>query len=119
MDKFTRDEQIRLAARTTIMMGVHGNGLTHLIWMNNLNPRATVMEFFYPGGFAEDYEFTSRALGVRHYGWWGSESFTYPNTPPVAYPDGFQGNDIPLNGKAVAELIEQRLLVDRSSKKAA
>jgi hypothetical protein len=113
MDKLTRDEQIRLAARTTIMMGVHGNGLTHLIWMNNLNPRATVMEFFYPDGFAEDYEFTSRALGIRHYGWWDNESFTYPNTPPVAYPEGFQGNDIPLDGKAVAQLCEQRLLVDR------
>ncbi|GMK58483.1 hypothetical protein CspeluHIS016_0505150 [Cutaneotrichosporon spelunceum] len=113
MDKLTRDEQIRLAARTTIMMGVHGNGLTHLIWMNNLNPRATVMEFFYPAGFAEDYEFTSRALGIRHYGWWGHESFTYPNTPPVAYPEGFQGNEIPIDGKAVAQLCEQRLLVDR------
>ncbi|BEJ16657.1 hypothetical protein CspHIS471_0600580 [Cutaneotrichosporon sp. HIS471] len=113
MDKLTRDEQLRLAARTTIMMGVHGNGLTHLIWMNNLNPRATVMEFFYPAGFAEDYEFTSRALGIRHYGWWENESFTYPNTPPVAYPEGFQGNDIPLDGKAVAQLCEQRLLVDR------
>lgn len=54
MDKLTRDEQIRLAARTTIMMGVHGNGLTHLIWMNNLNPRATVMEFFFPGEHLRD-----------------------------------------------------------------
>lgn len=44
MDKLSRDDQIRLAARTTILMGVHGNGLTHLLWMNNLNPRATVME---------------------------------------------------------------------------
>jgi hypothetical protein len=52
------------------MMGVHGNGLTHLLWMNTQNPRSTVIEFFYPGGFAEDYEFTSRALGIKHYGVW-------------------------------------------------
>jgi hypothetical protein len=63
MDKLSRDEQIRLAARTTIMMGVHGNGLTHLLWMKP-TPRATVIEFFYPQGFAHDYEFTvGLALG--------------------------------------------------------
>ncbi|WVQ70868.1 hypothetical protein IAR50_000393 [Cryptococcus sp. DSM 104548] len=113
MDKLSRDEQIRLSARTTIMMGVHGNGLTHLLWMNNQNPRATIIEFFYPGGFAEDYEFTSRALGMTHYGVWDDQTFTAPDTPQVAYPEGFQGNEIPLNGKVVADLLVQRLLVDR------
>jgi hypothetical protein len=97
MDKLSRDEQIRLAARTTIMMGVHGNGLTHLLWMNNQNPRSTVVEFFYPGGFAEDYEFTARALGIRHYGVWDDTVFTAPDTPQIAYPEGFQGNEIPLS----------------------
>ncbi|WVQ82768.1 hypothetical protein IAT38_004900 [Cryptococcus sp. DSM 104549] len=113
MDKLSRDEQIRLAARTTIMMGVHGNGLTHLLWMNAQNPRATVIEFFFPGGFAEDYEFTSRALGIRHFGVWDDEAFTAPDTPQVAYPEGFQGNEIPLKGKVVADLIVQRLLVEK------
>ncbi|KAK0201630.1 hypothetical protein DFS33DRAFT_1348883 [Desarmillaria ectypa] len=72
MDKLSRKEQIRLAARTTIMMGVHGNGLTSLLWMNP-SPRSTVIEFFFPGGFAHDYEFTTRALGMIHYGFWGSQ----------------------------------------------
>jgi hypothetical protein len=52
------------------MMGVHGNGLTALLWMKP-SPRSTVMEFFYPGGFAHDYEYTTRALGMVHYGFWG------------------------------------------------
>lgn len=114
MDKLSRDEQIRLAARTTVsrlfgvcqyipaeisqvMMGVHGNGLTHLLWMNNHNPRSTVIEFFFPGGFAEDYEFTARALGIKHYGIWDDQVFTAPDIPKVAYPEGFQGNEIPLS----------------------
>lgn len=97
MDKLTREEQIRLSARTTIMMGVHGNGLTHLLWMNGQNPRATVIEFFFPGGFAEDYEFTSRALGIKYYGVWDDQTFTAPDTPQIAYPEGFQGNEIPLS----------------------
>ncbi|QRV98017.1 transmembrane protein [Ceratobasidium sp. AG-Ba] len=108
LDKMSRDEQLRLAGRTTIMMGVHGNGLTSLLWMLP-SPRATVIEFFYPGGFAFDYEYTTRALGMTHYGFWGSDSFTSPNTPPVNYPEGFQGSEIPIDGEAVAKLVHHRL----------
>jgi hypothetical protein len=48
-------------------MGVHGNGLTSLVWMRP-TPRSTVIEFFCEGGFAFDYEYTTRALGMKHYG---------------------------------------------------
>ncbi|KAF8630885.1 hypothetical protein AX17_005243 [Amanita inopinata Kibby_2008] len=107
-EKLSRVEQIRLAARTTIMMGVHGNGLTSLIWMKPTR-RSTVMEFFFPGGFAHDYEYTTRALGMVHYGFWGSEYFTSPGLPTPAYPKGFQGNRIPIDGEAVARLCVERL----------
>ena len=42
------------------MMGVHGNGLTSLVWMKP-TPRSTVIEFFFPQGFAHD-EYTTRGL---------------------------------------------------------
>lgn len=54
------------------MMGVHGNGLTALLWMKPAL-RSTVIEFFFPQGFAHDYEYTARAMGITHYGFWGSE----------------------------------------------
>jgi hypothetical protein len=43
------------------MLGVHGNGLTHLIWMP-ATPRSAVIEMFFVGGFARDCEsgFTGR-----------------------------------------------------------
>ena len=59
------------------MMGVHGNGLTALLWMRP-TPRSTVIEFFYPGGFAHDYEYTTRALGMMHYGFWGDRFVFLP-----------------------------------------
>lgn len=109
------------------MMGVHGNGLTSLLWMKP-TPRSTVMEFFYPGGFAHDYEYTTRALGMVHYGFWGDRLgfvhldvefpthilaahsyFTGGEVPPVAYPEGFQGNQIPIDGELVAKLVHRRL----------
>ena len=53
------------------MMGVHGNGLTSLVWMKS-TARSTVMELFFPEGFAHDYEWTTRALGMVHSGFWGN-----------------------------------------------
>ena len=66
------------------MMGVHGNGLTSLIWMKP-SPRSTVMEFFFPQGFAHDYEYTTRALGMVHYGFWNSEYVPLSSSRYITY----------------------------------
>ncbi|KZV60108.1 hypothetical protein PENSPDRAFT_644559 [Peniophora sp. CONT] len=97
-------EEVRLLGRSTIALGVHGNGMTSLIWMDR-TPQATVLEFFYPGGFAYDYEYTARALGISHVSFWGNITFSYPDLPPVAYPIGFQGNSIPVDATLVAKMI--------------
>lgn len=69
-----------------VLLGVHGNGLTvcvsslcfstvtyrtvqHLIMMSP-TPISTVIEMFFPGGFAHDYEWTARALGHKHFAIW-------------------------------------------------
>jgi len=67
------------------------------------------MEFFYPGGFAHDYECITRVLGMAHYGLWGDSYFTGAGAPSVAYPEGFQGNEIPIDGEVVANLVHRRL----------
>lgn len=43
--------------------------LQHLIMMP-VTPVSTVIEIFYPGGFAHDYHWTAHALGMRHFAIW-------------------------------------------------
>jgi hypothetical protein len=35
--------------------------------------------------------------------------FSGAEAPPVAYPEGFQGNEIPIDGELVAKLVHRRL----------
>ncbi|KIK61339.1 hypothetical protein GYMLUDRAFT_42924 [Collybiopsis luxurians FD-317 M1] len=111
-EKLSRWEQIRLVGRSTILLGVHGNGLTSELWMN-LGIRSTVIEIFYPEGWAHDYEYTARAMGagggLKHFGIWNNQVLTAPNFPPPHYPEGFQGNQIPVDGKTVADLVKNRI----------
>ena len=55
-----------------IMLGVHGNGLTHLVFMKP-NRASTVIEIFYPKGFAHDYHWTTRSLGMTHVAVWNDK----------------------------------------------
>ncbi|KAF8621934.1 hypothetical protein AX15_007395 [Amanita polypyramis BW_CC] len=107
-EKLTKDEQIRIAASTTILLGIHGNGLTHLVFMAPTR-LSTVIEMFYPGGFAHDYQWTSTALGMQHFGVWNDTHFTLPYEPEVAYPPGFHDDYIPVHGPSMAKLIEDRV----------
>ncbi|KZO90810.1 hypothetical protein CALVIDRAFT_489949 [Calocera viscosa TUFC12733] len=109
MDTLNRHQQIALAARTTILIGPHGNGLTALLWMKP-TPKSAVMEFFFPTGWAYDYEWTARHLGIKHYGWHNDTFDQYPNVPGANhYPPGYQGTDMPIDGEAVAREIHKRL----------
>ncbi|KAI1791279.1 hypothetical protein LXA43DRAFT_434399 [Ganoderma leucocontextum] len=107
-EKLSKEDQLAVAARTTIMLGVHGNGLTHLLMMP-VTPVTSVIEIFYPGGFAHDYHWTSQALGMRHFAIWNDTYRTYPNEPPVDYPEGFQGIEIPVYPPTVVKVIEERI----------
>ncbi|KAJ7164684.1 hypothetical protein C8R43DRAFT_878630 [Mycena crocata] len=107
-ETLTKEEQLKIAARTDVLVGVHGNGLTHLL-VTPPTPISAVVEIFYPGGFAHDYEWTARALNKKHYSVWNDSFHTYPDEPEVNYPEGFQGASIPVHGPAVAQLIETHL----------
>ncbi|KAF8908529.1 hypothetical protein CPB84DRAFT_1744161 [Gymnopilus junonius] len=62
METMTFSKQIETVARSTIMVGVHGNGLTHQLWMPP-SSRSTVIEILYPGDYLHDYEMLARNMG--------------------------------------------------------
>ncbi|KAJ7212041.1 hypothetical protein GGX14DRAFT_621446 [Mycena pura] len=110
-EKLSKDEQIKIAARTTVLLGVHGNGLTHLVLMQPTRI-STVIEIFYPQGFAHDYQWPTRALGMKHFAVWDDTFRTEgvgEGKPDVAYPDAFQSDSIPAHGSTIAKLIEDRV----------
>ncbi|KAH9949015.1 hypothetical protein B0H21DRAFT_199426 [Amylocystis lapponica] len=107
-ERLSKEEQLALSARSTVMLGVHGNGLTHLIMMPT-TPISTVIEIFYPGGFAHDYEWTTHAMGMKHFAVWNDTYHTYPEQMSPSYPEGFQGTQIPVHPPTVVRIIEERV----------
>ena len=72
MEDMDKASQVTLLSRTTVLLGVHGNGLSGQLWLKP-SPRATVIELFFENGFAYDYEYTARSLGLKHYGFWNDQ----------------------------------------------
>ncbi|KZT10592.1 uncharacterized protein LAESUDRAFT_809546 [Laetiporus sulphureus 93-53] len=107
-ERITKEEQLEIVARTTVLIGVHGNGLSHLIMMP-VTPISTIIEIFYPQGFAHDYEWTASALGMRHVAVWNDTYHTYPEQLWPNYPEGFQGTQIPVYAPTVVQVVQDRI----------
>ncbi|KAG8981615.1 hypothetical protein FRB94_006688 [Tulasnella sp. JGI-2019a] len=110
MEHLSKNEQIWLAARTTILIGVHGNGLTSLLWMKP-GPSATLIEISFPNGFASDYQAPARDIGIQYYGVWNDHYFwgDSEHKPRRHQPKGFHANAIPVDGPTVAALCVERI----------
>ena len=58
-------QQVRLSAAHDVMLGVHGNGLTNILWMR---PGSLVLEFFPDGARHYDYQFYAELAGLTYFG---------------------------------------------------
>ncbi|CED82325.1 Uncharacterized conserved protein [Phaffia rhodozyma] len=116
METMSKQEQFALATRTNIMIGVHGNGLSHLMWM----PRGSdVIEIFTPQGFTRDYEIITPALGHNHHVIWNDTieaEESWRAKGHTSFPDDFQGTMIPVSGPLIKNLIK-RIIADKYSRK--
>jgi hypothetical protein len=59
------EDQVRAAASADLMVGVHGNGLTNLLW---LQPGSVVIELFPPGFRQYDYQVMCELSGISYFG---------------------------------------------------
>ncbi|TFK25331.1 hypothetical protein FA15DRAFT_693824 [Coprinopsis marcescibilis] len=111
MERLNIKQQLEIGARTTIMVGVHGNGLTHQLIMPP-SLRSAVFEIFDPPSYVFDYEMLARNLGHKHYGVQNDSFLTFPAQEyheGLYYSPGFHGNSIPVYGPAIADMIRKRL----------
>lgn len=91
-------DQVRLTAGCNVMIGVHGNGLTNLLW---LPPGAFVLEIFVAGAHHYDYQLFAELAGHTYFGVEGREGgyvFREHARFGGAYGDG------PANNQEIPEL---------------
>ena len=84
-----------------ILLGVHDNGLTHLVFMAPTRI-STVIGIFCPPGFAHDYQWTTRALGMKYFGVWNDSCFTHD-------PECFQRDGIMVWAAVLVQVVEGRV----------
>jgi len=111
MEKMSLEQQIEVMARSTVLVGVHGNGLTHQLWMPP-SARSTVIEIFARDSYLHDYEILARTLGRKHYVVWNDTLTTFSKGKyfeGVSYSDDFHSLSIPAHGPTVAQVIRERL----------
>jgi capsular polysaccharide biosynthesis protein len=70
MEEYSPFEQIQMASECDVLLGVHGNGLTHSLWMA---PNRYVVEFFWNFNFQFDYATTAQLMNHTYLGLWNGQ----------------------------------------------
>lgn len=65
METYPAIEQLKIAAGCDVLIGVHGNGMTHSFWMT---PRRYVIELFWRFPFQYDYATTAQLMKHNYLG---------------------------------------------------
>jgi len=65
MENYSALDQVRMATKCDVLIGMHGNGLTHLFWMR---PGGYVIEYFWKYNFQMDYATAAQLLNHTYLG---------------------------------------------------
>jgi hypothetical protein len=82
MGRLSPKEQIALIRKTDILVSIHGNGLTHAIWMR---PGTTLIELFPDGSFTRDYDIFCEMVGVFYKAVWMDRAFKAQEIRQLGY----------------------------------
>ncbi|WWC96889.1 hypothetical protein V866_003764 [Kwoniella sp. B9012] len=112
LEEMKYQDQIRLFADADIIIGVHGNGLTHQMWMA---PGGVVIEIFPPGVFLRDYQLIAQVVGHDHIAILNSRIYTrqeWKNEPGkllATHPDEANDQNITLSQGFIEDLLYLKL----------
>ncbi|OCF56472.1 hypothetical protein L486_05321 [Kwoniella mangroviensis CBS 10435] len=112
LEEMKYKDQIGLFADADIIIGVHGNGLTHQMWMA---PGGMVIEIFPPGVFLRDYQLIAQVVGHEHIAILNSRIYTrqeWENEPDkllASHPDEANDRNITLSQGFIEDLLYLKL----------
>ena len=102
MEELSPIEQFCLATRADVMLGVHGDGLSHQIWMK---PGSAVLEMMNEGGFARDYGLMADLLGHEYHTIHNDHTFVRADWEGVGQNEGFHSSEIRANSRFISLLV--------------
>jgi hypothetical protein len=79
-------EQVKIIVNTDVLLGVHGNGLSHALLLPS---GATVIELFPKDSFRVEYRIIAKSRGLNYFGWIDSVGWV---SDEVAESVGYYGN---------------------------
>ncbi|RXK39834.1 hypothetical protein M231_02889 [Tremella mesenterica] len=109
MESIPRAEQFCLALKTDILVGVHGNGLSHQLWMR---PGGAVLELMDTGGFAMDYALCADLMkhdyyAIRNDTYLHRTEWLLPNGQPMQQGSTFHSDHLRVYAPYVADLVSK------------
>ena len=87
----TWEQQVKVSNASDLILGVHGNGLSNLLWAN---PSASVLEIFPASAHHYDYQLLSEIVGVKYIGIQGTN--VYSSFCRVGPALGQQATNVPI-----------------------
>ncbi|ORX33241.1 hypothetical protein BD324DRAFT_684385 [Kockovaella imperatae] len=105
----SKKSQVKMSSDADIYLGVHGNGMTHQLWMP---PGGKVVECFPLDTFTRDYQIIAEFLGHDHHLIWGNRV-----VPQTEWDEGqagdyssiWSGRPIPLDVDFMRNLLQNLL----------
>ena len=112
-------EQVSLLTQTKIVLSMHGNGLTHLLW---ISPERTgeelLVEIFPHGAFTLDYQLQATISGINHFAFDAQDGLINGSTDTVEGTgcyDKIKPYDASNNLNSVVEYLNIPLLIQQLS----
>jgi len=105
-EKASWAERMRAIVQSTFVLSVFGEHLGDAMFMRR-TPQSTLMEFFPPNEFNQDWETVVRSMGIQYFAWQGNQKYTGENLPPVAQSSAF--DDVALDAEAVVRTITEEI----------